>query len=206
MSRKGAGLAAALLIFIFSGGLLFAPAGCEAAKKVPPPPDGALKPSEVVWSQRKDGLSVTVAAADDLNFAFGSPLGITICLYQLSDMSKFTALASTFDGVRKLLEGDIELLGGTALMSRVEYLQPGEKITRSFDRMEGAKYFAVAAGYAHCDPTRCSAYAPFPIDETVIKVKRRKKVTYYTAGTLAAGVLLNSEAVTVTGGEGGYER
>ena len=206
MSRSGAGLAAALLIFIFSGGLLLAPAGCEAAKKVPPPPDGALKPSEVVWSQRKDGLSVTVAAADDLNFAFGSPLGITICLYQLSDMSKFTALASTLDGVRKLLEGDIELLGGTALMSRVEYLQPGEKITRSFDRMEGAKYFAVAAGYAHCDPTRCSAYAPFPIDETVIKVKRRKKVTYYTAGTLAAGVLLNSEAVTVTGGEGGYER
>ena len=206
MSRSGAGLAAALLIFIFSGGLLLAPAGCEAAKKVPPPPDGALKPSEVVWSQHKDGLSVTVAAADDLNFAFGSPLGITICLYQLSDMSKFTALASTFDGVRKLLEGDIELLGGTALMSRVEYLQPGEKITRSFDRMEGAKYFAVAAGYAHCDPTRCSAYAPFPIDETVIKVKRRKKVTYYIAGTLAAGVLLNSEAVTVTGGEGGYER
>ena len=206
MSRSGAGLAAALLIFIFSGGLLLAPAGCEAAKKVPPPPDGALKPSEVVWSQHKDGLSVTVAAADDLNFAFGSPLGITICLYQLSDMSKFTALASTFDGVRKLLEGDIELLGGTALMSRVEYLQPGEKITRSFDRMEGAKYFAVVAGYAHCDPTRCSAYAPFPIDETVIKVKRRKKVTYYTAGTLAAGVLLNSEAVTVTGGEGGYER
>ena len=206
MSRSGAGLAAALLIFIFSGGLLLAPAGCEAAKKVPPPPDGALKPSEVVWSQRKDGLSVTVAAADDLNFAYGSPLGITICLYQLSDMSKFTALAATFDGVRKLLEGDIELLGGTALMSRVEYLQPGEKITRSFDRMEGAKYFAVAAGYAHRDPARCSAYAPFPIDETVIKVKRRKKVTYYTAGTLAAGVLLNSEAVTVTGGEGGYER
>ena len=206
MSRKIAGLAAALVLFILSGGLLLAPAGCEAAKKVPPPPDGALKPSEVVWSQRKDGLSVTVAAADDLNFAYGSPLGITICLYQLSDMSKFTALAATFDGVRKLLEGDIELLGGTALMSRVEYLQPGEKITRSFDRMEGAKYFAVAAGYAHRDPARCSAYAPFPVEETVIKVKRRKKVTYYTAGTLAAGVLLNSEAVTVTGGEGGYER
>lgn len=206
MSRRSAGLAAALLIFIFSVGLLSAPAGCEAAKKVPPPPDGALKPSEVVWSQQKEGLSVTVTASDDLNFAYGSPLGITICLYQLSDMAKFTALASTFDGVRKLLAGDIEVLGGSALMSRVEYVQPGEKITRSFDRMEGAKYFAVAAGYAHCDPTRCSAYAPFPIDETVIKVKRRKKVTYYTAGTLAAGVLLNSEAVTVTGGEGGYER
>ena len=206
MSRKIAGLAAALILFILSGGLLLAPAGCEAAKKVPPPPDGALKPSEVVWSQQKNGLSVTVAAADDLNFAYGSPLGITICLYQLSDMSKFTALAATFDGIGKLLGGDIELLGGTALMSRVEYLQPGEKITRSFDRMEGAKYFAVAAGYAHRDPARCSAYAPFPVEETVIKVKRRKKVTYYTAGTLAAGVLLNSEAVTVTGGEGGYER
>ena len=186
MSRRSAGLFAALLIFISSVGLLSAPAGCEAAKKVPPPPDGALKPSEVVWSQQKEGLSVTVTASD-------SPLGITICLYQLSDMSKFTALAATFDGVRKLLEGDIELLGGTALMSRVEYLQPGEKITRSFDRMEGAKYFAVAAGYAHRDPARCSAYAPFPVEETVIKVKRRKKVTYYTAGTLAAGVLLNSE-------------
>ena len=206
MSRKIAGLAAALVLFILSGGLLLAPAGCEAAKKVPPPPDGALKPSEVVWSQHKDGLSVTVAAADDLNFAYGSPLGITICLYQLSDMSKFTALAATFDGIGKLLGGDIELLGGTALMSRVEYLQPGEKITRSFDRMEGTKYFAVAAGYAHRDPARCSAYAPFPVEETVIKVKRRKKVTYYTAGTLAAGVLLSSEAVIVTGGEGGYER
>ena len=206
MSRKGAGLFAPLLIFILCCALLLAPAACDAAKKVPPPPDGALKPSEVVWSQQKNGLSVTVAAADDLNFAYGSPLGITICLYQLSDMSKFTALAATFDGVRKLLEGDIELLGGTALMSRVEYIQPGEKITRSFDRMEGAKYFAVAAGYAHRDPARCSAYAPFPVEETVIKVKRRKKVTYYTAGTLAAGVLLNSEAVTVTGGEGGYER
>ena len=124
MSRSGAGLAAALLIFIFSGGLLLAPAGCEAAKKVPPPPDGALKPSEVVWSQHKDGLSVTVAAADDLNFAYGSPLGITICLYQLSDMSKFTALAATFDGIGKLLGADIELLGVTALMRRVEYREP----------------------------------------------------------------------------------
>ena len=95
MSRKGAGLFAPLLIFILCCALLLAPAACDAAKKVPPPPDGALKPSEVVWSQQKNGLSVTVAAADDLNFAFGSPLGITICLYQLSDMSKFTALAST---------------------------------------------------------------------------------------------------------------
>ena len=122
MSRRSAGLFAALLIFISSVGLLSAPAGCEAAKKVPPPPDGALKPSEVVWSQQKEGLSVTVTASDDLNFAYGSPLGITICLYQLSDMAKFTALASTFDGVRKLLAGDIEVLGGSALMSRVEYV------------------------------------------------------------------------------------
>lgn len=206
MSHKRAGLFAVLFLSVLFCGMCFSPACCEAAKKKAPPPDGALKPSEVVWSQAKDGLALFVEASDDLNYAYGSPLGVTICVYQLSNMAKFTALASTFGGVEKLLGGDIETLGGEGLMAHVMYVQPGEKTVRSFDRMEGAKYFAVAAGYAHMDPTRCTAYIPFPVTETVIKLKRKKTVTYYTAGTLAAGVLLGQEAVTVTGGEGKNER
>lgn len=186
--------------------LLSAPALCEGAKRQPPPPDGAAKPSEVVWSMEKGGLSVKVSADGDLNSAYGTPLGITLCIYQLSDVAKFAALASTFDGVEQLLTGDMDALAGAALMSRVEYLQPGEEITRSFDRMEGAKYFAAVAGYAHRDPAKCSAFEPFPITETVIKLKRRKTAVYYTAGTLAAGVHLGSEAVTITGGEGNGEQ
>lgn len=206
MLRRRTGISAAIILSALLCGACLLPACCEAAKKKAPPPDGALKPSEVVWNQAKDGMVLSVEASDDLNYAYGSPLGITICVYQLSNMAKFTALASTFGGVEKLLGGDIETLGGEGLMAQVMYIQPGEKTTRSFDRMEGAKYFAVAAGYAHMDPTRCAAYIPFPVTETEIKLKRRKTVTYYTAGTLAAGVLLSREAVTVTGGEGTNER
>lgn len=192
-------------IAVFAALAIFSAPRCEAVKRPAPPPDGALKPSEVVWSQAKDGLTVAITAANDLNFAYGSPLGITVCLYQLSDMAKFSELASSFGGVAKLLGGGLDLLGGAALMSRVVYVQPGEKISLTLDRMEGAKYFAAAAGYAHGDAARCSAYVPFPVRTTVIKLKRRR-TTYYTAGTLAAGVSLSAEAVTVTGGEGIDER
>ncbi|WP_302807067.1 type VI secretion system lipoprotein TssJ [Cloacibacillus porcorum] len=205
MSRRLAGLF--LAFFIILAGLMISPSGCEAAKRKPaPPPDGALKPSEVVWSQEKNGLSVSIEASEDLNYAYGSPLGLTLCLYQLSDLAKFTALASTFAGIDKLLGGEIDQLGGAALMSQVVRLQPGEKISRSFDRMEGAKYFAVAAGYAHGDPSGCSAYVQFPVNSTVIKLKHHKTATYYTAGTIAAIVSCNAKAVTVTGGEGEYEQ
>ena len=76
MSRRLAGLFIAF--FIILAGLMISPSGCEAAKRKPaPPPDGALKPSEVVWSQEKNGLSVSIEASEDLNYAYGSPLGLT---------------------------------------------------------------------------------------------------------------------------------
>ena len=184
----------------------FFPCAGEAAKKQTPPPDGALKPSEVVWSQENGALSVTLSAINELNTFSGVALAVTVCLYQLSDLSKFSALSSTFDGVEQLLAGDMDLLGGAAQMSRVEHIQPGEKKTLAFDRMEGSKYFAAVAGYANRDPAKCAAVAPFPVNETVIKLTRRKKAVYYTAGPLAAVVRLGADAVTINGGEDGSEQ
>lgn len=178
------------------GVLLMTSLSAQAA----PPPDGALNPSDIVWNQASNGLSVSIEAVYDLNYAYGSRLGVTLCLYQLSNLTKFNELASSFEGIAQLLSGKPEVLAGAALMSKVVFVQPEEKISLSFDRMEGARYFAVVAGYAHQDPSRCAAYLPFPAVSTLVK-QRGKRVRYYTAGTLAARVSLSSEAVTVTGGE-----
>lgn len=165
-----------------------------SAKRLPP--DAARKPSDVVWGVESGGLKVSIAAGKDLNFAYGSSLSLTICLYQLSDTAKFVQTASSADGVASLLSGKADILGDAAKSCLVMRLQPGEKIEKTFDRMEGVKYFAVAAGYAHQDPGRCSAVVPFPVKRTA----RRKKF-YYSAGKLAAQVSLGADAVTITGGE-----
>ncbi len=167
-----------------------------SAFAAPIPPDAARKPSDVVWNAENGGLKVSITADRDLNFAYGSSLSLTICLYQLSDTAKFAQTASSADGVASLLSGRADILGGAAKSCLVMRLQPGDTIEKTFDRMEGARYFAVAAGYAHQDPGRCSAAVPFPVKRTV-----RRKKKYYSAGKLAAQVSLGADAVTITGGE-----
>lgn len=180
--------------------LLLAALGCgpsQPPSAAPPPPAAVGNPADVVWNLEKNGLRYRLEAAPDLNLAEGRPLGLTVRVYQLSDGTAFSNLAATAAGLDALLSGGAEVAGSVS--DRVFQLQPGTSLTVTADRQEGARYLAVAAGYAHMRPNLCTALLPFPVHQGQEGLIRRHKV--YTAGGLEAAISLGPESVTISGVE-----
>ena len=174
-------------------------AGCGGAPQntLPPPPAPSANPAEIVWNLEKDGLRYRIEAAPDLNLEGDTPLGLTICVYQLKDFSAFMSLAASSAGIDTLLDGKLE--PADAQSSRVYRLQPGSSLDVTADRMENARYLAVVAGYAHLRPELCAVAVPFPVHEETEGVVLRNK--YYSAGKMQALIRLGAESVTISGVE-----
>ncbi len=167
----------------------------QPALDVPPAPTD--RPEDVVWSLEKNGLRYRIEAAPDLNLEDGIPLGLTICVYQLKDISAFMAQASSAVGIDTLLDGKLEPV--EARSSRVYRLQPGSAVDVTTDRMAEARFLAVVAGYAHLRPELCSVVIPFPVHTASEGILFRDK--RYSAAPMQALIRLGAESVTITGVE-----
>ena len=187
---------AGLLCLLF---LAASTAGCGGGDKstLPPPPSPVENPADIVWNQEKDGIRFRIEASSDLNREKDTALGLTICVYQLKDCSAFSALAASPRGIDTLLDGDLQK--ADALSSRVYHIQPGSTLDVAADRMEGARYLAVVAGYAHLRPELCSSVLPFPVHEETKGLLFRTRL--YSAANLQALVRLGAESVSISGVE-----
>lgn len=174
-------------------------AGCGKAPKstLPPPPAPAENPADIVWNQEKDGIRLRIEASSDLNREKDTALGLTICVYQLKDCTAFSALAASARGIDTLLDGDLQK--ADAQSSRVYHIQPGATLDITADRMEGARYLAVVAGYAHLRPELCSAVLAFPVHEETKGIVFRNKL--YSAVSIQALIRLDAESVSISGVE-----
>lgn len=173
--------------------------GCGGKKQgtLPPPPAPAENPADIVWNQEADGIRCRIEAASDLNMEKDTALGLTICIYQLRDCSAFKALAATPRGIDTLLDGDLQK--ADARSSRVYHIQPGTTLDITADRMEGARYLAVVAGYAHLRPELCSSVMPFPVHEETKGLLFRTRL--YSAAGIQALIRLSAESVSISGVE-----
>ncbi len=121
------------LTLLIAGSLLFLTA-C-AAKQLPPPQ----------WTYEKEAIRLHIKADSKLNLDEGEAHTLLLCVYQLSDPNTFNQLANDQDGLYKLLE--CSLFGDGAAASKRLILQPGQDISMTLDRAEGARYVAMVAGY-----------------------------------------------------------
>jgi predicted component of type VI protein secretion system len=99
---------------------------------------------------------------------------LLVCVYQLKDPNAFNQLAEDNDGLYKLLE--CELFDSSVATSKKLIARPGQDKNFVFDRAEGAKYVAVAAGYYVLHKDRMIRLFNIPVITEKKGFFRRKKI------------------------------
>ena len=70
---------------------------------------------------------------------------LLLCLYQLKEPDGFRQLAQNKDGVPKLLE--CGRFDASVINAQLLVVQPGQELSQSCDKEEGARYLGLATGY-----------------------------------------------------------
>jgi type VI secretion system VasD/TssJ family lipoprotein len=98
------------------------------------------------WRYEKEAIKLTLDADPQLNLYNNMAHTLQLCVYQLKEPNGFNQLTETEEGLYKLLEGSL-FDASVANFKRLN-MSPGQSIPFVMDRAEGAKYIAIAAGYA----------------------------------------------------------
>ncbi|GHU06063.1 hypothetical protein FACS1894158_11240 [Betaproteobacteria bacterium] len=196
-------LAARGFLPVFFCCLLAACSGDKATRPpTVPPPAPVEDPSQVVWDAQPGGLNLHLLTKHDLNEMDGTPLGLSLCVYQLADVKRFNALAGTAVGLDTLQECTVE--AADAVAAKRFWLQPGEYQEIVMDRAERAKNLAVVAGYAHLKPELSAAVAPFLLHSEKEGYIPFFRTTVYSAASRMEYIInLSVSAVSVKGIERG---
>lgn len=165
-----------------------------------PPPAPVDRPQDVAWIFQKDAISLTIIASDDLNITHGEPRAVSICIYQTESPDLLEAKAETEQGLRELLL--CKSNPPERFQAEQIYVQPGSIIEETLDRAEGAKYFAVVAGFNVLNPITCFSIIPIPLN---IEKTRQWTILFskenYNAAEMEARIDLSSESVYLQGTE-----
>ncbi|MDR1546119.1 MAG: type VI secretion lipoprotein TssJ [Deltaproteobacteria bacterium] len=151
-------------------------AGCGGKSDSPttPPPSPPVKsPDQLGWSYSPRGIRIGLIADVDLNWTENVPAALSLCLYQLSDLTWFSGNMSSSQGLRDLADCQAAPAAGAApsappagLVSATRLLiQPGQVQDLVFDRLNGTKFVAVAGGYSTLPAQGGAAYISVPIHE-----------------------------------------
>ncbi|MGL1932059.1 MAG: type VI secretion system lipoprotein TssJ [Desulfotalea sp.] len=173
--------------------------GCGGSK---PPPNPATvttpasSPAEMHWTYQIGAISLTLEADKKLNEYNNSPHTLLLCVYQLSDVSKFTEMTTSKSGLTSLY--DCKAFDASVKKVSREFVQPDSKKTLVLDRAEGAIHLAVAAAYYDLqgDGTTRTWQVPMDISETGSLWWSDK---LYAPGKLEAILLLGSNEIQKVG-------
>ncbi len=122
-----------LLSWFSLASLLFACSSTPLAKQ---PPD---------WGYEKNAIQLQITSDPQINLYQKKAHSLLVCLYNLKDLNGFNQLSDEKDGLPKLLE--CNRFESSVTYSKKLVVQPGQKITESLDRTDGAKYVGIVAGY-----------------------------------------------------------
>lgn len=139
----------------FCVGILLCTVSCSWFGKKPPLP--------AEWRYEKNAIVSHLKADPNLNLYEGNSHPLVACIYQLSDPNVFNQLRGDADGLAKLLECQ-RFDAGVVQFKRFP-IQPGQEITESMDRAEGARYVGVVAGYFNLREERIVDLLPIPVVE-----------------------------------------
>lgn len=116
------------------GLLIFGVCSCASLPLTPPE-----------WRYEKEAIQLHLKADFQLNLHDGTPHTLLVCVYQLRDPNTFNQLAGDNNGMYNLLE--CSLFDNSVASSERLIIHPGQVLTFTLDRAEGAKYVAIVAGY-----------------------------------------------------------
>ncbi|MDR0578069.1 MAG: type VI secretion system lipoprotein TssJ [Candidatus Accumulibacter sp.] len=192
-------MARGLFAVLFCG--LLAACGGGPATRPPtvPPPLPVEDPAHVTWEAKPGGLTLHLVSRSDLNEMDGTPLGLSLCVYQVADTKRFKALAATSGGLDALQECTVE--AADAVAAKRFWMQPGEYREVVMDRAEGAKNLAVVAGYAHLKPELSAAVVPFLLHSEKQGYIPFFRTTVHSAALMEIIINLTASAVDAKGVE-----
>jgi type VI secretion system VasD/TssJ family lipoprotein len=199
LPHKGGGRAAARGFLSALLCLLIAACSGDKATRPPtvPPPLPVEDPSQVVWDAKPGGLTLHLISSIGLNEMGGTPLGLSLCVYQVADVKRFKALSTTADGLDALQECTVD--AADAVTAKRFWMQPGEYREVVMDRAERAKNLAVVAGYAHLKPELSAAVIPFLLHSEKEGYIPFFRTTVYSAASMEIIINLTDSAVSIKG-------
>ncbi len=115
------------------------------------------------WEYEKEAITLQIKADTDLNWHRGTSHTLHLCVYQLKDRNVFDNFAGYEEGLRKLLHYRCSLFDQTAVKSESLFIHPGEFLSLTMDRAEGAEYVAIAAGYEGFSKNRATRDIEIPV-------------------------------------------
>ncbi len=164
-----------------------------------PPPTPAESPERISWGYMPHGVDVLIVARDDINIVGEVNHAVLLKLVQVNAQEGIKALAATKEGIVQLLESTPENAG--ILLTKQLYIQPGSQTELIIDRAEGARYFAVIAGFDSLDPQKCFSITPFPIHHDTEREWLILSKDVYSPGLMDARIFLTEQQVIIKGFE-----
>ncbi len=164
-----------------------------------PPPKAVDDPSKIAWSFLPGGISVTLKAESSINVVREKKHAVLIKLLQLDKKDVAEQMIKTSAGIIALLEGDGKDAG--VLRGDSYYIQPGAQMEFTLDRTEGAKFFAVVAGFDSLDPRDCFSITPMPVHQGTERDWLVMSKDVYSPAPLDAKIFLTKQKVEMKGFE-----
>jgi type VI secretion system VasD/TssJ family lipoprotein len=148
-----------------------------------------------VWSFQSQGIYIDYDADAKLNFFNDRPHTLVLVVYQMTATDAFNVLSITEEGLKTLLKAerfDPSVVGINNII-----VQPGEKKTKVFDRVENAQWLGVVAGYYKLAPGQVHRTFRIPV---VRGVKGRiRKLKTVSIGTLNVALQLGPQTILKVG-------
>ncbi len=156
----------------------------------------AKSPDEIKWTYQTNAISLKLDVAKELNQNIGESHTLLLCVYQLSDLSKFKELASNSTGLSKLY--NCTSFDPTVTQVKREFIQPGKNTTITMDRAEGTKFVGVAAGYYNLEGAGATRNWQIPMNVTSTGMLWWSD-TWYAPAKLNAMLIIGSHKIQKVG-------
>jgi predicted component of type VI protein secretion system len=188
MTKRSQTIYAFFIVALASAMVVFSGCGNKKSEALAPPPGPAAKSlDQLQFDYAPGAVKIGLIADNNLNLTSNVPAALSICLYQLSDLSWFKTNMSTAQGLSQLLDC---ASGPAGLVSAARYLiQPGQTQDLVIDRLAGTKYIAIAGGFSTLPAQGGAAYLLVPIHEN----KKWFFANTYETQELNACLLLKSQ-------------
>jgi type VI secretion system VasD/TssJ family lipoprotein len=115
------------------------------------------------WPYEKDAIRLHLKSDSRLNLYQGTSHALLLCVYQLRDPNTFNQLTEEREGLPKLCE--CGRFDPSVASSKRFVIQPGQELTESLNRAEGAKYVGIVAGYYALEKERVVRLLQIPVVE-----------------------------------------
>jgi len=122
------------------------------------------------WEYEHNGITLNIKADEKLNLRDGTAHTLSLCIYQLKDPNAFQQLSNDIDGLYQLLECNV-FNPSVAGCKRI-IVNPGDNTKGDIDRMEGAKYVGIVAGYYAIDKDSIVRFYKVPVKKRGIFNRR----------------------------------